>query len=59
MLEVAHRLGSIADCDRVVVMEAGRVVEQGSPQALREDPTSAFARMAAQQERQQRHRGHC
>lgn len=51
VLEVAHRLGSITDCDRVAVMEAGNVVEMGSPAQLIQDPESLFCRMAQQQAR--------
>lgn len=31
---VAHRLATIEDADHVIVLEAGRIVEQGSPTAL-------------------------
>ena len=31
---VAHRISTARDADRVVVMEAGRVVEEGAPGAL-------------------------
>lgn len=34
VISVAHRLSSLADCDRIVVMDAGRVVEVGSPENL-------------------------
>jgi subfamily B ATP-binding cassette protein MsbA len=33
-LVIAHRLSTIEHADRVVAMEAGRVVEQGSPAQL-------------------------
>ncbi len=56
MLEVAHRLGSVMGSDQVAVMEAGRVLELGSPAALMGDPGSAFRRMVEQQA--QHHQGH-
>jgi len=31
---VAHRLSTLADFDRIVVMQNGRVVEDGSPSEL-------------------------
>jgi ATP-binding cassette subfamily C (CFTR/MRP) protein 10 len=53
VIEVAHRLSSIEDCDVVAVMEAGRVIEAGRPRDLLRERSSAFAGMI----RQQRH-GH-
>ena len=34
MITIAHRLNTIADYDKVIVMKRGRVVEQGSPWEL-------------------------
>jgi ATP-binding cassette subfamily B protein len=34
VLTVAHRLSTAREADRVVVMEAGRIVEQGAPGVL-------------------------
>ena len=34
MLLIAHRLASVAHADRIVVMDAGRIVEQGTHDAL-------------------------
>jgi ATP-binding cassette subfamily B protein len=31
---IAHRLGTVLSCDRAVVLEAGRIVEDGSPAEL-------------------------
>lgn len=43
VLQIAHRLDAILDCDWAVVMEQGQVVEQGSPQELLKDEESHFA----------------
>ncbi len=33
-LVIAHRLATVLSCDRILVMEAGRVVEQGTHETL-------------------------
>ncbi|KAJ1148481.1 hypothetical protein NDU88_001316 [Pleurodeles waltl] len=45
MLTIAHRLDTIMDSDRVLVMQAGKVVEMGSPQVLSNKEDSAFYRL--------------
>jgi len=47
LLVVSHRLSTLEDYDTVVVMEAGRVAETGSPKDLRAKPGSQFASMLA------------
>jgi len=34
VLTVAHRLATAQDADRVLVMEAGQIVEEGTPEEL-------------------------
>ncbi|EAT43549.1 AAEL005026-PA [Aedes aegypti] len=45
VLTVAHRLNTIIDYDKIVVLENGTVAEYGTPQTLLEDKTSSFYRM--------------
>jgi ABC-type multidrug transport system fused ATPase/permease subunit len=44
-LTIAHRLQTIVDCDRVVVMGAGALLECAAPSALLDDPQSHFHAM--------------
>jgi ABC-type multidrug transport system fused ATPase/permease subunit len=39
---VSHRLAELERCDRVLVLEEGRIVEDGNPQTLAADPDSRF-----------------
>uniref|UniRef100_A0A915LHH6 Multidrug resistance-associated protein 1 n=1 Tax=Meloidogyne javanica TaxID=6303 RepID=A0A915LHH6_MELJA len=46
VLTIAHRLNTILDYDRVLVMEQGRVKEFDSPQTLLSNPDSEFLKQA-------------
>lgn len=48
VITVAHRLHTVADSDRVVVMEAGEIVECGHPHELLQKPEGHFTRMVQQ-----------
>ena len=50
MLIIAHRLSTVAACDRIVVMQAGAIVEQGAPAELAVRPGGIFRAMLAAQE---------
>jgi ATP-binding cassette, subfamily C (CFTR/MRP), member 1 len=45
VLTIAHRVGTITDYDRVLVLSAGEVVEFDAPDVLLANPESAFASM--------------
>jgi hypothetical protein len=49
VIEVAHRLRSVAECDVIFVMNKGHVVESGAPKTLAEDSKSVFAGMLREQ----------
>ena len=48
VLTIAHRLHTIMDCDRVLVLDHGRVAEYDTPQKLSADPDSVFGAMLRQ-----------
>uniref|UniRef100_A0ABI8ALE2 ATP binding cassette subfamily C member 10 n=1 Tax=Felis catus TaxID=9685 RepID=A0ABI8ALE2_FELCA len=45
VLTIAHRLNTILNSDRVLVLQAGRVMELDSPAALRSQPHSLFQQL--------------
>ncbi|CAH0748153.1 unnamed protein product [Diatraea saccharalis] len=52
LLTVAHRISSIRGYDRAIVLEEGRIVEQGEVKTLLAQPASRLARMLAATQRQ-------
>ncbi|CAK1548541.1 unnamed protein product [Leptosia nina] len=48
VITVAHRLHTVADSDRVVVMEAGRIMECGHPHELLQKTDGYFTKMVQQ-----------
>jgi ATP-binding cassette subfamily B protein len=42
---VAHRLATVQRCDRIVILEDGRIVEQGPRAALAQDSSSRFSEL--------------
>ncbi|ESP02879.1 hypothetical protein LOTGIDRAFT_110718, partial [Lottia gigantea] len=46
IITIAHRLNTILDYDRIIVMDDGRIVEFDKPNVLLEDRTSVFYGMA-------------
>ena len=48
VLTIAHRINTIVQCDKVLVLEAGKVLEYGSPVELAGNQKSHFAQMIEQ-----------
>ncbi|KAJ1033968.1 hypothetical protein NDA16_000176 [Ustilago loliicola] len=48
IITIAHRIKTIADYDKIVVLGKGKVVECGSPLSLMEDESSVFHSMCQQ-----------
>eukprot|EP00095_Tigriopus_kingsejongensis_P008533 maker-scaffold81_size397536-snap-gene-2.18 protein:Tk08533 transcript:maker-scaffold81_size397536-snap-gene-2.18-mRNA-1 annotation:"multidrug resistance-associated protein 1 isoform x4" len=46
ILTIAHRLNTIMDCDRVIVLRSGLIAEMDEPQKLLQDTNSIFFGMA-------------
>ncbi len=45
VLVIAHRMRTVDNADKIIVFDQGRVVEQGSPQKLKNDITSRYHNM--------------
>jgi ABC-type multidrug transport system fused ATPase/permease subunit len=46
---IAHRLSTVTDADRILVMEAGRIVQQGTYSELMAQEDGLFATLASAQ----------
>lgn len=42
LIAVAHKLHTVLDFDRIVLIHKGKIIESGNPQELLADSTSAF-----------------
>jgi ATP-binding cassette subfamily B protein len=42
---IAHRLSTIAHMDRIVVLDQGRIVEEGTHRELLDDPFGLYGRL--------------
>ncbi|TMW53931.1 hypothetical protein DOY81_000988 [Sarcophaga bullata] len=43
IITIAHRLSTIMDYDRIIVMDKGKIIEEGTPQELKQKPDGIFA----------------
>ena len=48
LITIAHRINTIIDYDRIIVMDSGEVVEQGPPAVLMSREDSIFASLASE-----------
>ena len=48
MLTIAHRLNTIIECDRVLVMDAGKIMEFDEPHRLLKDKNGVFTSLVEQ-----------
>jgi len=48
ILTIAHRINTIIDSDKILVLGDGKVLEYASPSELLSDPSSAFSAIAAE-----------
>ena len=42
---IAHRLSTIRDCDQILVLKDGQIIEKGTFDELSEDPLSHFSQL--------------
>src|SRR3989344_1380310 len=45
VLVIAHRLGTVMNCGKLLVLQGGKIVEEGKPQELLKDKESYFFKM--------------
>ena len=52
VLTIAHRLNTIIKSDHILMLEQGRLLEEGSPKALLQDEKSHFSNLAKELKRE-------
>ncbi|DBA69271.1 TPA: hypothetical protein ACH3X2_14313 [Trebouxia sp. C0005] len=58
VLTIAHRLHTIIDSDRIMVLDAGQLVEFDSPATLLKNPNSVFSKLVAEASRDTKESAH-
>ncbi len=53
VLVIAHRLSAVRNANRIVVLDKGRIVEEGSHEQLLRKPQGLYARLWQMQDGQQ------
>jgi len=51
---IAHRINTIINSDRVMVLDAGKCIEYDNPQKLSKDPKSEFAQLISEIEKEKK-----
>jgi ATP-binding cassette subfamily B protein len=46
---IAHRLSTVVDCDQIVVMEQGQILQKGSHKELIADPSGKYFQLCQKQ----------
>jgi len=54
---IAHRINTIINSDRVMVLDKGTNVEYGPPKALAKNPKSEFSKLIAEKEQEDKKKG--
>lgn len=54
MITIAHRINTIIQSDRVMVLSYGQIVEFGTPAALMSDPASEFSGLLKEIEKEEK-----
>jgi ATP-binding cassette subfamily C (CFTR/MRP) protein 4 len=55
VITIAHRLNTVINSDRILVLEDGRVKEYDNPKKLLENPNSFFAELYNESQKEQKH----